>query len=167
MVHRRWAKSTTKHQIFFVYGWGLGRRGLNWHCTINRLIWDKHRSGSTWQSSLRDQKGLLSVRQTSELFQRQFWGNFWEMKWSAYICMGFSGHVDPIPSWSELKGKLNWPEDTVLFKSGSKNWDWAHSSPTPAWLPLVQSSASSGAWWSLIPNHIWMLSYRSFVFSPV
>ena len=67
----------------------------------------------------KDERGLSSIRQTLEPFQRQHWGNFWEMRWREKWAFSSTW----IPSWTEL-----------IWKHKSITWLW-----TPAWQPRTKS----------------------------
>ena len=67
----------------------------------------------------KDERGLSSIRQTLELFQRQHWGNFWKMGWREKWAFSSTW----IPSWNELI--------------------WKHKSITWLWTPVRQPSTKS------------------------
>ena len=69
--------------------------------TIDHLEERDVERGSTRQSSLR---GLSSIRQTMELFERQCWENWWD----THTVQAFLS--TKIPSWTELEAHLTWTE---------------------------------------------------------
>ena len=58
---------------------------LSWGNSVHNFVEKRGvERGSARRSFLKDTKGPSSIRPTLELFQRQCWGNFWEMGRSAY-----------------------------------------------------------------------------------
>ena len=105
----------------------------------------------------KDARGQLSIRQTLEPFQRQCWGNFWEMGWSTYGLFWAHRHHLEL-NWTELNcQKACWKEtkqlgkivyfDTEIFWWHGPLKDWGSSKqkydltvdfcwssqPVPAW----------------------------------
>ena len=63
-----------------------------------------------------DERGPSSIRRTLEPFQRQRWGNFWEMGWSAYgLFRAHRYHLEL--NWTELLSIVSCPELWPRFSS--------------------------------------------------
>ena len=96
----------------------------------------------------KDERGPSSFRQTLQLFQRQCWGNFWEMEWSA----------DGLFRTHRYHLELNWttlvsPQNQISFVgcfcfrlTWLKQW-WSR-------LPYCQRAASHGIEGFVLPAMI-------------
>ena len=71
------------------------------HHTIDHLDERSVERGSARHLPWKDERRPLSIRWTSEPFQRQCWGNFWET-YGAHNIMGISKYTDTILNWTEL-----------------------------------------------------------------
>ena len=65
----------------------------------------------------KDERGPSSIRRTLEPFQRQRWGNFWEMGWSAYGL--FQAHIYHLElNWTELLSTVSLKNQTYIKLCG-------------------------------------------------
>ena len=135
----------------------VGQSTCTGRALASQKIWcvEEHRR-ETWKEEAlddlcwKDERGPSSFRQTLQLFQRQCWGNFWEMEWSA----------DGLFRTHRYHLELNWttlvsPQNLIPFVGCfcfRLTWLWNNGEAgclTASGLPAMESRGLCCQQWSL------------------